>query len=247
MQENARSLLVNSERRHDHEPVDPAPAEECSVPFTADSLHDLVSPISQVGTMAGLLLNRYGGRLDQDAEALIGYIDRSSRQLHSFVDGLSRYMQVVGLPGPYRLCAGSALMDAALGSIQGIIHTHHALVTHDALPELYCHPGQMSIVLADLIENSIKFRRTDPPLVHVSAVMHEDVWVISVKDNGLGIAPRLSKRVFAIFTRAHEAHSGAGVGLAIARRVVDNHRGRIWIESEVGSGTTVSFSLPRAG
>lgn len=247
MEENARILTVPTERRNEHEAVNPARAAECLVPFSADSLHDLASPVNQVGTMAGLLLNRYGGRLDQDAQALIGYIDRSSRQLQCFVAGLSRYMQVIELPGPYRRCEGGALMDAALGSIQGIIHTHGALVTRGVLPELYCHPSQLSIVLAILIENSIKFRRTEPPQVHVSAMAKEDVWVISVKDNGLGIAPRLCQRVFAMFTRAHEGDPGAGVGLAIARRVVEDHRGSIWIESEVGCGTTVSFTLPRAG
>ena len=247
MEENARSLLVTTERRNEHAVMDRAPAEECSVPFTADSLHDLASPINQVGTMAGLLINRYGARLDGDAVALIGYLDRSTRQLQSFVEGLSRYMQAVGMPGPYRSCDGSALLEAAVGSIQGFIDTHGAVVTHDVLPELYCHPGQMTIVLANLIENSIKFRRTEPPLVHVSAMAKEDMWVISVKDNGLGIAPRLCKRVFAMFTREHEADRGAGVGLPIVRRVVENHRGRVWIESEVGCGTRVSFTLPRAG
>ena len=246
MERDGRTLLVVPERRSESDAVVATAIEECRVPFTADSLHDLASPINQVGTMAGLLANRYRNRLDEDANALLNYMERSTRHLQSLVAGLNRYIQIAGLPGPYRLCSGDELLAGALEPIQGLIDSQGALVTHTALPELYCHPGQIRAVFASLIENSIQFRREDHPEVHVSAASTENTWLLSVKDNGLGIAPRHRERVFALFTRAHQLpNPGAGVGLAIVRRIVENHQGQVWIESEVGRGTTVSFTLPQ--
>jgi chemotaxis family two-component system sensor kinase Cph1 len=245
MEGDTRRLLVVPERRPEAEAIVPAGIEECLVPFTPDSLHDLASPINQVGTMAGLFVNKYRNRLDQDAVALLAHMERSSRYLHMLMAGLVRYVQVVGLPGPHRSCSGDALLAAALASIQELIDSHGALITHDTLPELYCNPGQISTVFTSLIENSIRFRREGRPEIHVSANEKENSWLVSVKDNGLGIAPRDRKRVFDVFTTAHRLEDpGAGVGLAIVRRIVENHQGQVWIESEVGPGTTVSFTLP---
>lgn len=246
MDGETRRVLVVPERRPEADTAPSAATEECLVPFTADSLHDLASPINQVGTMAGLLVNRYRNRLDEDADALFGYIENSTCRLQNLVAGLSRYIQLVDLPGPHRSCSGNELLAAAFESIHALIASSGAVVTHDDLPELYCNPGQIIAVFANLIENSIQFRREQPPEVHVSATSDENFWVLTVKDNGLGIAPRHRKRIFAVFTRAHQlANPGPGVGLAIVRRIVENHQGRVWIDSEVGRGTTVSFTLPQ--
>jgi light-regulated signal transduction histidine kinase (bacteriophytochrome) len=246
MEGDTRRLVVVPEQRTEADAIAPAAVEECQVPFTIDSLHDLASPINQVGTMSGLFVDRYRSRLDEDADALLGHMERSTRHLHRLMDGLARYVQAVGLPGPHRSCNGDVLLAAALESIQGLIDSHGALITHDALPELYCHPAQIVTVFTSLIENSIQFRREDPPEVHVSAAAKENIWFLSVRDNGLGIASRYRKRVFNMFTRAHQVENpGAGVGLAIVRRIVENHQGHVWIESGVGSGTTVSFTLPQ--
>lgn len=239
-------LLAVPERAPENGEMVPAANEDCLVPFAVESLHDLASPINQIGAMVGLLGNRYRNRLDEDAEALFDYMEKSSRHLQTLMAGLNRYVQVVGMPGPYRSCSGDDLLAAAIESIRGTIDSQGALVTHDALPELYCHPVQISTVFASLIENSINFRGEDRPQVHVSADSKEGSWLVSVSDNGLGIAPRHRTRVFEVFTRAHQlANPGAGVGLAIVRRIIEIHQGRIWIESEVGRGTTISFTLPQ--
>lgn len=248
MEPNSIELIVVPGREPETATIEKAPAEDCTVPLSSHSLHDLAGPINQVSATVGLLLKRYQGRLGNDAETLFGYIESSTNRLQNLLAGLYRYLEMAGSSSPSRYCDGEELLAASVCSIQRAIDEHNALVTHGPLPELYCDPTQISFVFTSLIENSIKFRRQDKPTIHVSAVEQEDKWVLSVSDNGLGIASKNYERIFGVFTRVHpEAYPGAGVGLAVARRVIERHHGRIWVESEVGRGTTISFTLPFGG
>lgn len=224
----------------------PSRTEEWSIPLDSDSLHELAGPVSRVCSLVALLFKKYGCRLDDDAGMLFGLIDKSTTRLQDLLDGLEKYTQVVGSPGPHRHCDTGSLLDDSVQSIRRAIDENHAAVTHDALPELYCDPIQLQFAFASLIENSIKFRSEARPMVHVSAVSKETTWVFSVQDNGIGIAPKNHDRIFGVFTKVHqEVYPGAGVGLAIVRRVIEQHHGRIWVESGLGHGTTFFFSLPR--
>jgi signal transduction histidine kinase len=155
-------------------------------------------------------------------------------------------VQVLSAPVSYRRCDGNALLADACVSLQAAIDEHGATVTHDPLPEIYCDPAQIGYAFASLLENSIKFRSEHPPEIHVSAAAKDDIWEISVRDNGIGIDSRHRERIFGLFKRVqNDAHPGAGVGLAITRQIVEQHGGLIWVESQPGRGATFYFTLPR--
>jgi chemotaxis family two-component system sensor kinase Cph1 len=123
-----------------------------------------------------------------------------------------------------------------------------AVITHDPLPTFF-DDAQLSQVFQNLIGNGIKFRREEHPQIHVSAVKDKNEWIFSVKDNGIGIESRHLDRIFVIFQRLHKRsqYSGTGIGLAIVKKVVERHNGRVWVESEFGNGTTFYFTIPEKG
>jgi light-regulated signal transduction histidine kinase (bacteriophytochrome) len=219
---------------------------DCCVYLNSDSLHDLFSPVNQLGTLAELMLKKYRGSLDEEAEVLFGFIQNSTNRLQNLLAGLKMYMQVMGSTSSCRPCDANALLAGAVTSIQRAIEENRAAVSHDPLPELYCDPNQISYAFASLMENAIKFRSEHQPEIHVSAAEKKNDWIFSVRDNGIGIDPRYSDRIFGMFRRIHnEGYPGAGVGLAIARQIIEQHGGRIWVESRPGRGATFFFSLPQ--
>jgi len=223
-----------------------AKEDEGFVPLTAHSLHDLSGPGNQVSAMAGLFVKKYKGQLDSEAEKILGLVESSSARLHVLLQGLSTYLQIAGTPGPCCLCDGANLLAGALTSIRRTIEEQDARVTHAALPKLYCNPDQVSFVFRSLIENAIRFRRDERPEIRVSVEDQQGVWVFSVADNGIGIAPPHYDRIFAVFTRLRkDSTPSAGIGLPIAKRIVEMHGGRVWVESKVDQGSTFFFTLPQ--
>jgi light-regulated signal transduction histidine kinase (bacteriophytochrome) len=222
-----------------------AAGDDGCVCLNADSLHDLVSPINQVCSMAELLLTKSKSALGEDAEVLVGFIRSSTNRLQSLLAGLRTYTQATASTGNWRRCDANLLLAGALAATQQAIEQSHAEVTHDPLPEVYCDPSQITYALASLIENSIKFRGERRPEIHISAASEKDVSTISVRDNGIGIDPRFGDRIFGVFKRIHnDEYPGAGMGLAIVRRIVQQHGGRIWVASELGRGATFFLALP---
>lgn len=218
--------------------------DDCYVRLSTDSLHDLMSPVNQIGTLVELLLQKYRGTLDHEAETMFGFVQSSANQLQNLIAGLRTYVRVAGSPKPRHLCDANKLLAGAKASIQPEIDQNGAVVTQDPLPELYCDPNQISYAFASLMENSIKFRREHRPAIHVSADAQDNMWVFAVRDNGIGIDPTHGDRIFGLFKRIHnDTHAGTGVGLAITRQIVEQHGGRIWVESQPGLGSTFYFSL----
>ena len=218
--------------------------DDCYVRLNGDSLHDLMSPVNQIGTLVGLILEKHRSTLDPEAETLFGFVQSSASRLQNLIAGLGTYVRVAGAPSPGRLCDSNKLLAGAQASIQSEIERNGAVVTHDPLPEIYCDPNQIGYVFASLMENSIKFRRERRPEIHVSATARDNVWVFAVRDNGIGIDPRHRDRVFGLFKRfQNDAYPGTGVGLATARQIVEQHGGRIWVESQPDLGATFYFSL----
>jgi light-regulated signal transduction histidine kinase (bacteriophytochrome) len=140
-----------------------------------------------------------------------------------------------------------AVLERVLKSLGLTIEQTEAQVTHDPLPTVLADQAQLAQVFQNLVANGIKFRRADvPPQVHVSAEQADDAWVFTVEDNGIGIDPEQSGRIFLIFQRLHteEEYPGTGIGLALCKRIVERHGGRIWVESEPGAGARFRFTLP---
>ena len=235
--------------------------EECAVPLHADSLHDLAGPVNQVCTMLELFRKRRRKRPDSDAEAedddevVLELMQTSATHLQSMMTALRTYRRVVGSPGASRGCEGNVLLSSALASVEAMAREADALVTRSDLPQLHCDPSQMIYALTSLVENSIKFRGPSRPEIRISATPNVPVtpnvtpdgdgWLFSVRDNGIGIDPRHSESVFHMFKRINgDRYAGAGAGLAITRRIIERHGGRIWLESALGSGATFFFTLP---
>jgi chemotaxis family two-component system sensor kinase Cph1 len=139
----------------------------------------------------------------------------------------------------------NAILAGAIAMIQPAIEQSQAQVTHDLLPEVYGDPTQISHVFASLIDNSIKFRTEQPPRICVAATTGATSWAFSMSDNGIGIDPKHADRIFSVFKRVYnDAYPGAGMGLPIARRIIESHGGTISVESQLGQGAIFSFTLP---
>jgi chemotaxis family two-component system sensor kinase Cph1 len=132
-------------------------------------------------------------------------------------------------------------------NLQLVIEESHAVIVSDELPRVLADPTQMTQLFQNLVGNAIKFHGKKEPRVHITSSETDQEWIISVSDNGIGIDPQYFERIFIIFQRLHTRteYPGTGIGLAISRRILDRHNGRIWVESKTGEGTTFHFALPK--
>ncbi|MBC8166758.1 MAG: cyanobacterial phytochrome A, partial [Bryobacteraceae bacterium] len=138
-----------------------------------------------------------------------------------------------------------AVLASALLNLEFTLEEASAVVTQDPLPTLFCDDVQIGQVFQNLIGNAIKYRSAEAPAIHISSVRRGEEWIISVRDNGIGIDPKYHERIFGIFKRLHGRElPGTGMGLAICRRIVERHKGRIWVESEAGRGAVFHFAVP---
>lgn len=217
--------------------------------FARVASHDMQEPLRVVTSHVQLLQRRYEGKLGSDADESISYAVEGARRMQTLISDLLVYSRVG--TGSKELAPADcvASFDVAVANLQEAIRESGARVTRDPLPTVMAHASQLTQLLQNLIGNAIKFRSEKPPLVHVSAAREEDEWVFSVRDNGIGIDPQYQDRVFGIFQRLQSGgkHPGTGVGLAICKKVVERHGGRMWVESESGQGATFYFTIPRTG
>jgi PAS domain S-box-containing protein len=220
--------------------------------FAYVASHDLQEPLRMVASFTQLLAQRYKDKLDQDAKDFIGYAVDGANRMQRLIQDLLEYSRVTtrGQP-PAALDAHDALGEA-VRNLQAAIQEAGALVTNDELPWVLGDHTQIVQVLQNLVGNGIKFHKPgEPPRVHLSAerdLERPDFWTFRVTDNGIGIELRHFERLFVIFQRLHgkQEYPGTGIGLAMCKRIVERHGGKIWIESEVGKGTTIVFTLPSA-
>lgn len=220
---------------------------ESEIRFSYDSLHDFVGPANRICTLTGLLIRQYGERLGPDANGLVDLIEDSKSRLQILGEGLRRYAQIVDTPSTLELRDANALFVTSLAPIKSMILDSGASVSQDRLPELLCDGAQIGYVFTSLVENAIKFRSSAPPRIHVAAISSGDNWTFAVRDNGIGIDPKHHRRIFKMFKRVHnDGYPGAGVGLTITEAILRRRGGRIWVESELGSGATFFFTLPCA-
>lgn len=215
--------------------------------FAYSASHDLQEPLRMVSIYSQLLKRRYAGRLDAQADEFIGYTVRGAQRMEMLVRDLLAYTRAADVgeeEGGLVDC--NTILERTLANLQAAIADAEAVVTTTALPVVRAHEVHLMQLFQNLISNAIKYRSERTPRIDVSAVRQEDEWVFSVRDNGIGIDPRYGRQIFGIFKRLHGAgrYPGTGIGLAICQKIVERYGGRIWVESEVGSGSTFYFTLP---
>jgi PAS domain S-box-containing protein len=213
--------------------------------FAYAASHDLQEPLRTVSNFSQLLAKRYRGELDEKADQFIGFIVDGSTRMQEMIDNLLAYSRVSTRAKPFEPTNCETVFDQALINVKMAIEESAALVTHDPLPTVIADASQMVQLFQNLLSNAIKFRK-EKPRIRVSAVQKGNEWLFSVEDNGIGIAPEFMEHIFKVFQREHASaeYSGTGVGLAICKKIVERHGGRIWVESQAGKGSTFYFTIP---
>lgn len=213
--------------------------------FAYIASHDLQAPLRRITGFSQLLAKRYKGKLDAEADDFIGRIGNSTERMQSLIQDLLTYSRAGSRtlePVPTDL---NRLLREVLVDFEKPLKEAGGRVICDPLPSMVVDGGLVCRLLENLIGNALKFRGARPPEIRVAARRERDEWIFSVADNGIGIEPRFAEDVFKMFRRLHpgSAYPGTGIGLAVARKVVERHGGRIWVESEPGKGATFHFTL----
>lgn len=215
--------------------------------FAYIAAHDLQEPLRMVASYTQLLGQRYKGRLDSDADDFIAFAVDGARRMQMLISDLLAYCRVE--------TAGKALLDVpsreafaeALRNLEGAIAESDAQITCDPLPQVMADRTQLVQLFQNLIGNAIKYRTSERPQIHVSAKRgRPNEWIFSIRDNGIGIDPKYSERIFLMFQRLHsrDEFSGTGIGLTLCKKIAERHGGRIWVEPNTGPGSTFHVALP---
>ena len=214
--------------------------------FAYVASHDLQEPLRMVATYTQLLAERYQGKLDADADKYIHYAVDGALRMQKLVQDLLAFSRVGSQGTSFESVDCNTVLQAGLQNLQVTLQESGAVVQFAKLPQVVADSSLMAQVFQNLIGNAIKFRGSDPPVIRVSAQDKGQEWVFSVADNGIGIAAEHADSVFVIFRRLNPRalYSGNGIGLSICKKIIEQHGGRIWVESQLGQGSTFKFTLP---
>ena len=217
--------------------------------FAYVASHDLQEPLRMVSSYVQLLAKRYAGKLDDDADDFIAYAVEGAKRMQRLIQDLLAYSRVNTKGKAPEPTDCEEVLERVLHDLQLKMEENGAQLTHDPLPTVMADGVQLGQLFQNLIANAIKFRSDDAPAVHITVEKVEGDWVFSVADNGIGIDPQYVERIFVIFQRLHgkEEYDGTGIGLSVSKRIVERHGGRIWVESELGKGSTFHFTIPDRG
>ena len=218
--------------------------------FAYVASHDLQEPLNHVSNYVQLLEMRYGDNLDEDAKDFIGFAVEGVSLMQTLIDDVLAYSKVDSQFSQFELTEVQVSLEQAITNLQKRISQSQAkIIIQNYLPTIMADKTQLMQLFQNLIGNAIKFRSASTPEIEIKAERQEEEWLFSVKDNAIGIDPQFSDRIFVIFQRLHtrDEYPGTGMGLAICKKIIECHRGRIWVESELGQGSTFYFTIPVGG
>jgi light-regulated signal transduction histidine kinase (bacteriophytochrome) len=231
--------------RQAHEELKRSNAELAQFAYVAS--HDLQEPLRMVSSYTQLLVRRYGDKLDGNAQEFMAYIVDGAARMKQLIEDLLAYSRVGTRSKEFHRVAVEAPLCRAINNLRASVEEAGASITYDALPTVEGDELQLSQLFQNLIGNALKFRSASVPRIHVFAKEADHEWEFAVQDNGLGIEPAYFERIFMVFQRLHNKgeYPGTGIGLAICKKVVERHGGRIWVESQLGEGSSFRFTLPK--
>ena len=215
--------------------------------FAYIASHDLREPLRMITSFLQLLERRYTNDLDQDAQEFIGYAVDGAKRLDQMINDLLTYSKVTSNERQFTPVNLEEVLNDTLINLKVAIEENNAVITHDSLPTILGDRKRLVQLFQNLISNSIKYRRNETPRIHISFKDEKTKYCFSIKDNGIGISPYHLKRIFTIFNRLHriDEYEGSGIGLAIVQKIVYQHGGHIWVESEEGKGSKFNFTIPK--
>lgn len=214
--------------------------------FVYMASHDLEEPLRMVASYTQLLAKRYRGRLDADADDFISYAMDGANRMQKLINNMLAYSRVKTGEKKFKLIDCEAVLVSAIANLQLLTEDSGSVITYDPMPAVKGDDVQLIRVFQNLIGNAIKFCGNKKPEIHISAELKNGEWIFSVRDNGIGIADCDKDGIFNIFQRADnkEKYSGSGIGLAICKKIVENHGGRIWVDSKPKKGSIFYFTMP---
>jgi PAS domain S-box-containing protein len=214
--------------------------------FAYISSHDLQEPLRMISSYLQLLQRRYQGQIDEKADKYIYFAVDGAARMQTLINDLLEFSRVATRAEEPKPTNSEFVLNQTLSNLELYIKQNNASVTHDLLPEVMADSSQLGQVFQNLIANGIKFHGEKAPEIHISAERKANEWLFSVKDNGIGIDPQYSEKIFEVFKRLHkkEEYPGTGIGLAICKKIIERHGGHIWVKSELGKGSTFYFTLP---
>jgi PAS domain S-box-containing protein len=217
--------------------------------FAYVASHDLQEPLRMVAAYTQLLAERYRGKLDANADKFLGYASEGALRMQSLIQDLLVFSRVGRVGAARGKVDCDAAMEEVLVTLGPAIHESGAVVRHGALPVVWADRSQIVQVLQNLVGNAIKFHGEEPPVISVQAEKTGGQWLFSVSDNGISIAPESAQSIFTVFQRLHTRaeYPGNGIGLAICKKIIERYGGKIWVESQVGRGSTFKFTVPCDG
>ena len=215
--------------------------------FAYVASHDLQEPLRMVASFTQLLQRRYKDKLDEDANEFINFAVDGATRMQGLINDLLIFSRVGTRGNPFKATDMNIVFQTVKTNLSQAIKEKSAQVTCDPLPVIIADDSQMNQLLQNLISNAVKFNDNEIPKVHLTGIVKENTWEFSLKDNGIGIDTQYFDRIFIIFQRLHkkDEYGGTGIGLAVCKKIIQRHGGKIWLESEKGKVTTFHFSIPR--
>ena len=213
--------------------------------FASIASHDLQEPLRMVANFTQLLQKRYQDKLDQDANDFINYAVDGTKRMQKLINDLLTFSRVGKTEKPFKSTDLNIIFEQVQQNLSQSIQEKNAIISCDPLPVVMADESQMLQLLQNLISNAIKFNESNPPKIHVSGEVRKDEWLFSVQDNGIGIDPQYFNKLFVIFQRLNpkDQYGGSGIGLAVCKKIILRHGGKIWLESQPNKGTTFFFTI----